>query len=114
MKKILPWDSKKVREKSQGGYVRERSSDLYHTARWTKLSKAFRASHPLCAECASKGIIKASQVTDHIIPYPVCGIDGFFEENNLQALCEDCNNNKGQRDKRVISAWRRGRSREEG
>lgn len=114
MKKILPWDSKRVRASQEGKYVRERSADLYHTARWTRLSKAFRTSHPLCAECASKGIIKASQVTDHIVPYPVCGTDGFFDENNLQALCEDCNNIKGQRDKRVIAAWRCGQPREEG
>lgn len=107
MKKILPWDSKKVRDKSQSGYVRDRSADLYHTSRWTRLSKAFRASHPLCSSCSSRGIIKAAQVTDHITPYPVCGIDGFFDESNLQALCEECNNEKGQRDKAVISRWRR-------
>lgn len=102
----LPWDSKERREKASGKYVREKSSDLYHTARWTRLSKAFRASHPLCAACAAKGIIKAAQVADHIIPYPVCGVEGFFNESNLQALCEDCNNIKGQRDKKIINKWK--------
>lgn len=104
----LAWDSKaRMQKVADGPYVRERSADLYHTARWTKLSKAFRASHPLCAECASKGIIKPAQVTDHIIPYPVCGKDGFFDTNNLQALCEECNHKKGQSDKMIIAHWRR-------
>ena len=103
----LPWDSKGRREKASGKYVREKSSDLYHTARWTRLSKAFRASHPLCSACASKGIIKPAQVADHIVPWPVCGVEGFFSESNLQALCEECNHVKGQADKVVITRWRR-------
>lgn len=104
----LAWDSKaRIQKIESGPYVRERSSDLYHTARWTRLSKAFRASHPLCAACAAKGIIKLAQVADHIVPYPVCGYDGFFSESNLQALCEECNHEKGQRDKKVIAEWRR-------
>lgn len=114
MKNILPWDSKRGREQTQGKYVRERSVELYHTARWTKLSKAFRASHPLCVMCADKGVIKPAQVTDHVIPYPVCGVDGFYDENNLQALCEECNHKKGQSDKAVISQWRRENARREG
>ena len=104
----LAWDSKaRIQKIESGPYVRERSSDLYHTARWTRLSKAFRASHPLCAACAAKGVIKPAQVADHIVPYPVCGYDGFFSESNLQALCEECIHEKGQRDKKVIAEWRR-------
>ena len=103
----LAWDSKaRIQKIESGPYVRERSSDLYHTARWTRLSKAFRASHPLCAACAAKGVIKPAQVADHIVPYPVCGYDGFFNESNLQALCEECNHEKGQRDKKTIQQWR--------
>lgn len=103
----LAWDSKaRIQKIESGPYVRERSSDLYHTARWTRLSKAFRASHPLCAACAAKGVIKPAQVADHIVPYPVCGYDGFFSESNLQALCEECNHEKGQRDKKTIQQWR--------
>lgn len=103
----LAWDSKaRIQKVSEGPYQRERSADLYHTARWTRLSKSFKASHPLCAICASKGIIKPAQVTDHITPYPVCGKDGFFDTNNLQALCEECNHLKGQRDKKIINKWK--------
>lgn len=106
----LAWDSKSRQERPHGRYVRERSDNLYHTSRWTRLSKEWRRSHPLCAECQRKGIIKAADVADHIIPWPVCGNDGFYDRNNLQSLCEACNHEKGQRDKAVIAQWRRERS----
>lgn len=104
--KKLPWDSKKVVERAQGRYVREKSADLYHTARWTRLSRTFRQAHPLCEECKRNGKITPAEVTDHIIPFPVCGKDGFFNEDNLQALCHNCNHEKGQRDKKIIQQWR--------
>ena len=37
MKRSLRWDV--VEQKP--GYVRERSADPYHTARWTRLSRAY-------------------------------------------------------------------------
>ena len=101
----LPWDSKARVKKSQT-YVRERSADLYHTARWTKLSRAFKVSHPLCEECKKRGKITPADVTDHVVPWPICGAEGFFNEDNLQALCHNCNHEKGQRDKKVIQQWR--------
>lgn len=101
----LVWDSKERKKLEVGGYHRERSDDLYHTFRWTRLSRAFRQSHPLCAECARNGRLKAAEVVDHIVPFPVCR--DFFDESNLQSLCSDCNIAKGNRDKAVIAEWRR-------
>lgn len=101
----MAWDSKEHKKLEVGGYHRERSDDLYHTFRWTRLSRAFRQSHPLCAECARNGRLKAAEVVDHIVPYPVCR--DFFDEGNLQSLCSDCNIAKGNRDKVVIAEWRR-------
>ena len=104
---VLAWDSKERKAADCGGYQRERSSDLYHTYRWTRLSRAFRQSHPLCAECARIGRLKAAEVVDHIVPFPVCR--DFFDESNLQSLCADCNIAKGNRDKAIIKEWRRTR-----
>lgn len=101
----LAWDSKERKKLEVGGYHRERSDDLYHTFRWTRLSRAFRQSHPLCAECARNGRLKAAEVVDHVVPFPVCR--DFFDESNLQSLCADCNIAKGNRDKAVIAEWRR-------
>ena len=100
----LAWDSQRRRAKDDGKYVRSRSADLYHSARWTRLSRAWRADHPLCEQCRKAGRFVAAAVVDHIIPYPVCG--DFFDTGNLQSLCEDCNRAKGNRDKKLIQEWR--------
>ena len=102
----LPWDHPARQEKSDGHYIRERSADPYHTARWTRLSRAFRAGHPLCAECGRKGIIKPATCVDHIEPWPICA-DRFYDITNLQALCDECNHLKGQKDKEKIQEWKR-------
>lgn len=83
---------------------RPRSAEEYHTARWTRESKAFRAANPLCYRCQSKGIIRASRVTDHTIPFPVCG--NFWDRSNWGALCTTCNIEKGNEDKKLIQNFR--------
>ena len=100
--KRLAWDSEQRRK--DGSYKRERSADPYHTSRWTRLSRAWRMMHPLCEECKRRGIIKAGEVTDHIIPWPVC--QDFYDESNLQTLCKDCNHAKGQKDKKLIQSYK--------
>lgn len=70
------------------------------------LSRAFRSSHPLCEECKRKGILKAATCVDHIEPWPICA-DRFFDTSNLQALCDECNTEKGNRDKKKIQEWKR-------
>lgn len=101
----LPWDNPAKPEKSEGGYVRQRSADPYHTNRWTRLSRAYRANHPLCEMCKAKGIIKPATCVDHIEPWPICA-DRFYDLKNLQSLCDECNHLKGQRDKKRIEQWR--------
>ena len=100
----LAWDSNSHASKRAGEYQRERSADPYHSYRWTRLSRAFRAEHPLCALCQKEGRITAADVVDHIVPWPVC--EDFYDRNNLQSLCEKCNHDKGQRDKKIIAQWR--------
>ena len=103
----LAWDSKKTKGQMEGKYDRKRSADLYHTTRWTKLSRRYRMAHPLCAECQRNGRIEPATCVDHIVPWPVCGEQGFFDESNLQPLCNKCNHDKGQRDKKLIEQWKR-------
>lgn len=101
----LAWDSKTRKEKAQGTYQRERSADPYHSYRWTRLSRVFRAEHPLCAECLKAGRFSPAEVVDHIIPWPVC--QDFFERSNLQSLCQQHNIEKGNKDKKLIAKWRK-------
>ena len=102
----LPWDSQS-RGAAKPSYDRERSAAPYHSYRWTRLSAAFRAEHPLCAECLKAGSFVPAQVVDHITPWPICGERGFFDRKNLQSLCQDCNIAKGNRDKKRIQEWRK-------
>lgn len=104
MGKRLIWDIPKPTA-AKGKYVRVRSDDLYHTARWTRLARSWKESHPLCEECKRHGRIREAQVVDHIIPFPVC--EDFFDTTNLQSLCEQCNIAKGNRDKKIIQEWKR-------
>ena len=94
----LPWSKAKGKGTAA---ERVRSADPYHTSRWTRLSRAFRAEHPLCAECQRHGIIKPATCVDHIEPWPICG-DRFYDRTNLRALCDECNHLKGQQDKKRI------------
>lgn len=106
MKRVLPWDTQRVRDRAAGKYVRDADCPYYNTARWHRLSKVWRAQHPLCEECKRQGRITAGEVVDHIEPWPICR-DYFFSESNLQTLCRKCNHDKGQKDKAKIQAWKR-------
>lgn len=77
-----------------------RSDPRYHTAAWTRLSRAFRADHPLCENCLRKGIVTPAEVVDHIVPIAIC--EDFWDMTNWQSLCRKCNIEKGNRDKRII------------
>ena len=105
----LAWDSKTRSERPTGMGQRPRSADLYHTNRWTRLSRAFRSDpeHTLCAECLKEGRYVPAEVVDHIVPYPICGNTGFFDRSNLQALCQMHNIEKGNKDKKAIQEWKK-------
>lgn len=100
----LPWESSSVQGQSPDTYNRVKSDDLYHTARWARLSRMHRDAYPLCENCRRRGLTRQGTCTDHIIPLPLCR-GFFFEEANLQTLCDACNHLKGQRDKELIRKW---------
>jgi len=74
---------------------RKRNDATQHdTYRWEKASKRFLAAHPLCVECEAKGIVKASEHTDHIDHERF----DFWDEEGWQALCKECHTKKSGRD----------------
>ena len=97
-RQTLAWDSQTTRDRNAGRYIRERSGAPYNTSRWHKLAKAFIEDHPLCEECKRKGILKAAECVDHI------------DTRNLQALCNQCNIDKGNKDKKRIQEWRKNKT----
>lgn len=44
-------------------------------------------AEPLCRHCHAKGIVRKSDVPDHIIPLAFGGTD---DDDNVQCLCHDC------------------------
>ena len=83
--------------------ARARSNPEYHSNRWTRESREFRRANPLCRKCESKGIIRASEVTDHIVPVAIH--PDFWDRSNWQPLCKTCNIEKGNQDKQLINRY---------
>jgi 5-methylcytosine-specific restriction protein A len=50
------------------------------------------ARQPLCELCAAKGLVVVATERDHRIPLAEGGTE---DEDNEQALCHDCNREKG-------------------
>lgn len=104
-----PWLHEMQGREQTRVYDRRPSGGPYNTNRWHKLSARLRATPDFacCAECKKKGRYVPATCVDHIVPWPVCGEEGFWDESNLQPLCDKCNNDKGQRDKKRIQEWRK-------
>lgn len=62
----------------------------YH---WQKVRRMYLRENPLCVECLNLGIITPATVVDHIEPHRG-DYDKFWDENNMQSLCETCHNKK--------------------
>jgi 5-methylcytosine-specific restriction protein A len=58
-----------------------------YTKRWSRSSKRFLMLNPLCRHCENEGSIRASEVTDHIIPHKGDTVL-FWDEENWQPLCK--------------------------
>lgn len=64
---------------------------FYASKQWRHLSKAFRYSHPLCAECLKQGRATPGRLVDHIHPIKTAyGWEHRLDEKNCQSLCYRC------------------------
>jgi len=71
-------------------------SQLYGSRLWQALRKQQLALQPLCVMCEALGVVKASEVVDHIKPHRG-DKTLFFNVNNLQSLCKQCHDSHKQR-----------------
>ena len=69
-----------------------------YTARWSRVSKAYLLSHPLCVLCAEKNRITAATCVDHIDGLGPLGTRGY-DEDNFRALCTRCHNSRTAKDR---------------
>lgn len=58
---------------------------------WRKLRRLVLLREPLCRSCATKGIDRAAEHVDHIVPLDRGGTNA---DDNLQPLCQACHNAK--------------------
>ena len=61
----------------------------HNNARWHKIAKAWRKSHPLCNPCQQKGFTTAATEVDHIVAV-FRAPDRMFDTKNIQSICYDC------------------------
>lgn len=62
----------------------------YNSKSWKDL-RAFKISNnPLCENCLKNGVLRATEVVDHIEPITLNNTEKFLEYNNLQSLCNNC------------------------
>ena len=64
-----------------------RANAAHYDRRWRKISAAYLARHPLCAECQRAGRLTPATETHHIMPVDRGGTDA---ESNLMGLCKSC------------------------
>lgn len=75
------------------GSAHERGYD----SRWRRASKRFLRENPLCVRCDTNGFVRASEVTDHIVPHKG-DMELFWDRDNWQALCKRCHDIKTARE----------------
>jgi 5-methylcytosine-specific restriction endonuclease McrA len=66
----------------------ENPRDWYETYRWKMRRKSQLQQHPLCAHCASKGLVVVAVIADHVRPHK--GNWNEFWMGKLQSLCSRC------------------------
>ncbi len=86
------------------------SASRGYDSRWRRYSLAFRREFPVCgmrpaeapvtddSVCARERRVRASTVTDHIVPVTGPNDKAFYDRANHQALCDECHNAKRQRE----------------
>ena len=92
--------------RARPGFKRKRTATTEDKVRsrargkaWKKLSRIFLAKNPLCVGCEAEGLTRPARVVDHILPFLMFP-EKRYDENNLQALCRKCHNQKGGYEKR--------------
>ena len=78
------------RQRHRGG-----NDPKYNNVRWATLSRAIRTREPLCRVCARDDRVTGCQMVDHIRPVRLFDIE-FFDQDNLQPLCNSCHARKSQ------------------
>ncbi|MCP5016293.1 MAG: HNH endonuclease [Ketobacter sp.] len=72
--------------------TKRENQKFYNSRHWRKAAKLHKKNNPLCIDCMAQGVVKAVEITDHIIPIKQGG--ELYCQSNLQSLCIACHNTK--------------------
>jgi 5-methylcytosine-specific restriction protein A len=83
-------EHKRVRDHAKYDYFErnQESKAFYNSPAWRKCRDAYMARHPLCEDCASRGLTVRAREVHHITPIDQGGAP--LDPENLQALCHQC------------------------
>lgn len=83
-------DRKRIRDHAKYDYFKrnQESKDFYNSTAWRKCRAAYMARHPLCEDCASRGLTVRAREIHHRTPIDQGGEP--LDPHNLQALCHQC------------------------
>jgi len=86
-----PREKQRERERVQE-YDRQRGTaqERGYDARWNRVSRLYRRSHPICEYCEKNGIVTPAEEVHHIVPVKEGGDKYSFA--NLMSLCRMCHN----------------------
>lgn len=76
---------------------------LYESSNWRKTSKEFLKKYPFCFICGAKATI-----ADHITPHRG-SLELFYDETNLQPMCQSCHSRKTFKENNNFHKERRGK-----
>lgn len=114
--KLIPYNQRYCKKHLEDSLKRNRGSEkwnysyrkrvygkyekFYHSRRWRRMSRNYRAKHPFCKLCRQKGLYTHAQIVDHIIPIRTPkGWQKRWDESNFQSLCIRCHNRKSLEDR---------------
>ncbi|ABV26564.1 HNH endonuclease [Xanthomonas phage Xop411] len=96
----IPTRLNRIDPSAWGGGKDTRPAEVsYTSSRWRKLRAVFLREHPLCCYCEAEGKTTAATVVDHCIPHRG-DADLFWDEANLQPLCQHCHSSSKQKEER--------------
>jgi len=68
-------------------YQRDPKINKRYGSAWSRISKAYRKTHPLCEKCQCEGRLTPAALVHHIKPLSE---GGTHDRANLMALCDSC------------------------
>lgn len=88
----MPYFPSSKRSKPQKEREHRHKEPRYHTTKWRELRAYVLQCSPLCAMCEQIGVVTLAQMVDHINPVRLGG--EFWDQSNLQPLCNSCHASK--------------------